>query len=66
MPTDPELITSPEVAHLLGKSMRTVQRMADAGELPVAQKLPGPNGARLFRRVEIEALVAAGRTEQVA
>lgn len=50
------LITSPQAGLILGKSARTVQRMAEAGSLPVAQKLPGPNGAFLFRREDIEAL----------
>lgn len=53
------LLTSPQAGLILNKSARTVQRMADAGELPVAQKLPGPNGAYLFRRSDIEALVEA-------
>lgn len=51
-----ELLTSVQVAILLGKSARTVHRMAEAGTLPVAQKLPGPNGAFLFRREDIAAL----------
>lgn len=55
MPKD-ELLTSPQVAHILGKSARTVQRMADSGELPITQKLPGPNGAYLFSRRDVEAL----------
>lgn len=57
MPDD--LLTSPQAGTLLGKSARTIQRMADAGDLPVAQKLPGPNGAYLFRRSDVEALLAA-------
>ena len=52
-----ELLTSVQVAILLGKSARTVHRMAEAGTLPVAHKLPGPNGAFLFRREDIDALV---------
>lgn len=55
MPQD-DLLTSPQVGLILGKSARTVQRMAGAGELPVAHKIPGPNGAFLFRRSDIEAL----------
>jgi len=54
MPNE-ELLTSPQAGLLLGKSARTVQRMADAGDLPIAQKLPGPNGAYLFRRGDVEA-----------
>jgi predicted DNA-binding transcriptional regulator AlpA len=59
-----DLLTSPQVGLLLGKSARTIQRMAEAGALPVAQKLPGPNGAFLFRRGAIEALIEP--TEQSA
>lgn len=53
-----DLLTSPEVGQILGKSARTVQRMADAKLLPIAQKLPGPNGAYLFRRSDVAALMA--------
>lgn len=53
-----DLVTSPEAGQLLGKSARTVQRMADAGDLPYLQKLPGPNGAYLFDRAVIEAKAA--------
>lgn len=56
MPKDDGLITSPQAALILGKSARTVQRMADAGEIPVAQKLPGPNGAYLYHRSDVEKL----------
>lgn len=43
---------------MLGKSIRTVQRLADSGNLRVAHKLPGPNGAYLFERTDVEALLA--------
>lgn len=59
MPTEPALLTSPQVGQILGKSARTVQRMADDGTLTVAQKLPGPNGAYLFSAAEVEAYAAA-------
>lgn len=52
-----DLLTSPQAAAILGISARTVQRKADAGEIRVAQKLPGPNGAYLYRRADIEALL---------
>jgi hypothetical protein len=42
------LLTSPQAGVILGKSARTIQRMADAGDLPFVQKLDGPNGAYLF------------------
>lgn len=58
-----DLVTSPQAAHILGKSARTVQRMADDGALPVAQKLPGPNGAYLFKRSDVVALLPAEPTK---
>ena len=64
-----DLVTSPEAGQLLGNSARTVQRMADAGDLPYRQKLPGPNGAYLFDRAVIEAKAAeyaASSSEKVS
>ena len=61
MPNDPEFLTSPEAGRILGKSARTVIRLAEAGKLPVAQKLPGPNGAFLFRRSDVESLLRSGQ-----
>jgi excisionase family DNA binding protein len=54
-----DLINSPQAAVILGKSARTIQRMADEGKLPVAQKLSGPNGAYLFHRADVEAHLEA-------
>ncbi len=48
-----KLLTSSQAATVLGKSLRTIQRMAEAGELEIATKLPGPNGAYLFDEAEI-------------
>ena len=58
MDTD-DLLTSTQAGALLGKSGRTVVRLAEAGDIPFAQKLPGPNGAYLFRRSDIEQLAKA-------
>lgn len=55
-PGKPDLVTSPQAAHILGVSNRTVHRLADAGELKPALQLPGPNGAFLFLRSAVEAL----------
>lgn len=44
---------------MLRCSGRTVVRRAERGEIPIAHKLPGPNGAYLFRRGDIEAAVEA-------
>jgi hypothetical protein len=48
------LLTSPEVAALLGCSIRTVHRLVTSEDLIPAQKLPGPNGAFLFDRNVVE------------
>ncbi len=53
-----DLLTTTQAGAILGKSGRTVQRMAEAGTIPVAHQLPGPNGALLFRREDVEALVS--------
>lgn len=51
-----ELLTSSEVGRILDKSIRTVQRMTESGELPCVRKLPGPNGPRLYDRADVEAV----------
>ena len=51
----PVLLTSVQVGALLGKSQRTVQRLAESGVLSYAQKIPGPNGAYLFREADVRA-----------
>lgn len=48
------LLTSPEVAHRLGCSTRTVHRLVTSNHLIPAQKLPGPNGAFLFDAAVVE------------
>lgn len=57
-----ELLTSTEAGLILGCSGRTVTRRAEQGALPIAQKLPGPNGNYLFRRADVDALLAAETT----
>jgi excisionase family DNA binding protein len=47
MQTD-ALITAAAAALILGVSSSTVRRLAESGDLPFVQKLPGPNGAYLF------------------
>lgn len=56
--TNGALMTSTEAGVLLRKSGRTVQRMAEKGELPFVRKLPGANGAYLFDRAVIESAAA--------
>lgn len=64
METSPDLLTSPEVSQLLRVSIRTVHRRVEAGDLRALRKLPGPNGAYLFVRADVDAYVkAAARTD---
>lgn len=49
-----DVLTSPEVSQILGCSIRTIHRRVDDGELTALRKLPGPNGAFLFERREID------------
>jgi excisionase family DNA binding protein len=62
METSPELLTSPEVSQLLRVSIRTVHRRVVAGELRALRKLPGPNGAFLFERADVDAYIEAAET----
>lgn len=54
-----QLLTTPQVAVALGVSTRTVYRLATAGRLVPALKLPGPNGALLFDPADVEAFRAS-------
>lgn len=56
-----DLLTTAEVAEILGKSVPTVNRWAVEGKLTPARKLPGLRGPHLFYRADVEAL-----TEDVA
>lgn len=49
----------------MGVSHRTVHRLVADGKLTPAQKLPGPNGAFLFRPRDVDRLLAR-RTPQQA
>ncbi len=55
----PDTLTTTEAAQLLGCSPRTVQRMIEAGRLGFERKLPGPNGAYLIPRREVERVKAS-------
>ena len=43
------MITLPQFAKAIGKSRRTVMRMLASGTLSSDLKLPGKNGAHLFK-----------------
>ncbi len=53
-----DIITTTEVAKLLGIDPRTVQRKAISGELPTVSKLPGETGAYLFDRDTVRSLLS--------
>jgi len=55
-----ELMPTVEVAAFHQVSVATVNRWAKGGRLPVAVKVPGKRGANLFRRSDVEALLAKG------
>lgn len=53
-----EFLTASDVGVILGKSARTVSRLAQTGELPHAARLAAGNGVYLFRRTDVDAYVA--------
>src|SRR5262245_9078207 len=55
-----ELITATEAGVILGVSGSTVRRLGEAEppRLRLVRKLPGPNGANLYRRGDVVALKA--------
>lgn len=57
--TSEQLMSTAEVATLKGVHPTTVNRWVQAGRLPIAHKAPGIRGANLYRRADVEALVAA-------
>lgn len=53
-----ELLTTAEVAALLGRSVPTINRWAVEERLIPVMKVPGLRGPRLYRRADVEALAA--------
>lgn len=51
-------LSSGEVGVLIGKSARTVSRLAQLGELPHAGRLAAANGLYLFRRSDVDQYLA--------
>jgi excisionase family DNA binding protein len=54
-----QLLSSTEVAALLGKSVRTVQRMAESGELPAIKLGERDTAAYVFDLDEVERYIGA-------
>ncbi|WP_158087256.1 helix-turn-helix transcriptional regulator [Mycobacterium aquaticum] len=61
--TDTEFIGSAEVCRILKVHQATIGRWVAAGDLEPAHKLPGKNGAYLFRRSDIDELAAKRAAE---
>jgi excisionase family DNA binding protein len=59
MQPDEELIGAVDAARVLGVTSSAVRRWIRAGRVP-ARKLPGPVGAYLIRRGDLDALIALG------
>ena len=55
------LLSTAQVAKMLGKSTRTIHRMADSGELPYVEKLEGLTGAYVFDPSVIELIARQQR-----
>lgn len=53
------------VADLLGTTSATINRWAIAGRITPAVEMEGTTGARLYRRSDVEALLAA-KVDEVA
>ena len=58
------LLTSTQAAVILQCSSKTVVRLAIAGTLPVAHRLPGSQGAFLFNRADVETLASTTPSKQ--
>lgn len=54
----PDLLTTRQVAALLGTNVRRVNRLVKAGKLPTVIKLEGITGANLFDPSDVDAYVA--------
>lgn len=53
-----ELIGSAQATELLNIDRSTLTRWTKAGRLKTAHELPGRTGARLYRRADVDQLVA--------
>ena len=57
--SDNALLTTADVAEMLGKDVSTIHRLVARGDLRVAIKAPGKRGAYLFRKSDVDALQRA-------
>lgn len=61
-----DLLPTKAVAALFSTTVATVNRWAQEGKLTPAVEMPGRTGARLYRRSDIEAHLAALKPTEVA
>jgi len=61
MSDDDRLISSSEASQILGINKTTLHRWLQCGRIAAAQKLPGHNGAYLFRYAVVARLAAERR-----
>lgn len=59
----PDLVSTSQVAEVLGVGASTVSRMVTAGRLEPAYRAPGIRGAFFFRRADVDALVREERDQ---
>jgi predicted site-specific integrase-resolvase len=62
----PELVGTVEAATLLGVDRSTLSRWSGSGRLTPIHKLPGSNGAALYKRADVEALREQLKAEALA
>lgn len=63
---DTDFLTTRQAADLIGCSVATVHRYEADGELPLAHKVDGLRGPKLFRRSDVEALAAERKPTEAA
>lgn len=61
-----ELVTTAQVADLLGRDTATINRWANQGRLQPAMQAPGVRGSRWFLRRDIEQLASQLREGESA
>ena len=52
--TDPDLVATVEAAAIIGVERSTLSRWAENARLLPAMRLPGKNGAALYRRTDVQ------------
>lgn len=58
-----ELLTTGDVARMIGKSARTVSRLVKDGTIPYAERLSAANGIYLIRRSDVIDYLSQQREE---